>query len=103
MTQGVRDNKMSVEGTYLVVQLGPPANEKDMGLIPGPGSRNPHTVGQIGPQAAATEPVCSGAHALQQEKPPQREACTSQPESSPLSLQLEKSLCTAVKTHCSQK
>ena len=33
MMQGVRDNKMSVEGTYLVVQLGPPANEKDMGLI----------------------------------------------------------------------
>ena len=65
MTQGVRDNKISVEGTYLVVQLSSPANEKDMGLIPGLGSTNPHTVGQIGPQAAATEPVCSGARALQ--------------------------------------
>ena len=72
MKQGFRDNKMSVEGTHLVVQLGPPANARDMGLIHGPGSGNPHTVGQIGPQAAATEPVWSETHALQKAKPPQR-------------------------------
>ena len=98
MKQGFRDNKMSVEGTHLVVQLGPPANARDMGLICGPGSENPHTVGQIGPQAAATEPVCSEAHALQEAKPPQRNPHTATRE-----LQLEKSLCTAVKTHRSQK
>ena len=72
MKQGFRDNKISVEGTHLVVQLGPPANARDMGLIHGPGSGNPHTVGQIGPQAAAPAPVCSEAHALQEERPLQR-------------------------------
>ena len=72
MKQGVRDNKMSVEGTHLVVQLVPHAKARDMGLICGLGSGNLHTVGQIGPQAAAPEPVCSEAHALQEERPLQR-------------------------------
>ena len=72
MKQGVRDNKMSVEGTHLVVQLVPHAKARDMVLICGLGSGNPHTVGQIGPQAAAPEPVCSEAHALQEERPLQR-------------------------------
>ena len=39
----------------------------------------------------AVKPARPRVHAPQQEKPPQREACASQPESSPHSLQLEKS------------
>ena len=42
------------------------------------------------------------AHALQQEKSPQGEACAPQLESSPLTTTQE-SLCTAAKTQCSQK
>ena len=41
--------------------------------------------------ASATEPKCSEARAPQQEKPPQQEVLTHS-ESSPCSLQLEKSL-----------
>ena len=37
------------------------------------------------------KPACTRTHALQQKKPPQWEACTLQLESSPYSLQLEKS------------
>ena len=37
----------------------------------------PHTTGQLSPHATNTEPMHPGAHALQQEKPPQWEApCT---------------------------
>ena len=45
---------------------------------------------QLSPSATTTEACVSGAHAPQ-EKPPQREAWALQPDSSPHSLQLEKS------------
>ena len=35
-----------------------PANAEDSGLIPGPGTKIPHAMGQIGPCAAVTEPMC---------------------------------------------
>ena len=62
----------------------------------------PHAAGQLSPCTTTTEPeLCSpGAanteaceprtSAPQHEKPPQWEACAPQPESSPLSLQLDK-------------
>ena len=40
------------------------------------------------------KPRCPRARALQQERPPQWEACSLQPECSPCSPQLEKSLCS---------
>ena len=68
----------------------PPANTEGMDLIPGPGIRIPHAIRQLSPWAIISEPTRSRVHALQQEKPPQREAVTPQPESSPWSPQLEK-------------
>ena len=53
-----------------------------LGSIPGLG-KIPHAIGHLSPRATAAEPVCPGACALQQEKPLQREACTSQLENSP--------------------
>ena len=73
------------------------------GLTPGPGSKIPHAVGQLRPRATTTEPAYSRARALQQEKPPQREACTAQLNSGPRSQQLEKSPWAATKTQRSQK
>ena len=68
----------------------PPANAGNMDLIPGPGIKIPHAIGQLSPWATISEPTLSRAHTLQLEKPLQREALTPQPESSPWSLQLEK-------------
>ena len=65
----------------------------------------PHTVGQLSPSTTPTEPTLSGvckvglrpvrprSHALQQEIPPQWEACTPPPKSIPCLSQLQKSLC----------
>ena len=50
----------------------------------------PHAAGQLSPCATTTDPVCSRARVLQQEKPPQGEACVLQLESSPHWPQLEK-------------
>ena len=47
-----------------------PANAEDMGLIPGPGTKIPHTVEQLSPWARTTQ--------KQQEKPLQWEAHTLQ-------------------------
>ena len=50
----------------------------------------PHATGHLSPCATTTEAHLPRAHSLQQEKPPQWEACSSQPESSRHSPQLEK-------------
>ena len=78
------------------VAKNPPANAGDMGSSPGPGrSHRPHSNSAHAPQllslrsgarepqllslhAATTEAHTPRAHAPQQEKPPQREACTPQ-------------------------
>ena len=67
----------------------PPANASvgDMCLIPGPGRF--HMLLEP-PCTTTTEPTCSRACALQQEKQLHREACTPQLESSTHLLQLEK-------------
>ena len=47
----------------------PPSNVGDVGLIPGPGTKIPHAVGQLKPARLneraqvlqTTEPMCSGA------------------------------------------
>ena len=49
----------------------PPYSSRDMGLIPGPGTKIPHTFGQLSPCAAATIAHKPRACALHQEKPPQ--------------------------------
>ena len=41
-----------------------------MGLVPGQGTKIPHAAGQLSQCAGTTEPVCSRAHELSQEKPP---------------------------------
>ena len=51
------------EFNSLIFSAGPevqilPYNAKDMGLIPGWGSKFPHALEQLGPQTTATEPVC---------------------------------------------
>ena len=45
-----------------------PSNAMDAGLIPGGELRSHISVGPLGPHATATEPSCSRACALQQEK-----------------------------------
>ena len=62
----------------------PPANAEDTDLIPDPG-RSPML------QSNQLLSLCSRAHVLQQGKPPQWEAHVPPLESSPCSLQLEKS------------
>ena len=79
-----------------------PANAGDMGSIPGP--ERFHML--WGNKTPASQPLslCPRAQAPQQEKPPQWEAHTPQPERSPCSPQLEgESLHTARKTQSSQK
>ena len=49
-----------------------PSNAKDMGSIPGQGTKIPHTAWQVSPHATAPEPVHSGARAAT------REACALQ-------------------------
>ena len=82
-----------------------PANAGDTGSVPSPGrfhmlqSTEAHYTTATEPASRAWEPqplgpVCSRACALQQEKPPQPGAHRPQLESSPCSLQLEKSLCS---------
>ena len=71
----------SLSGGSVVKNL--PASARDMGSIPGPGPEIPHAAEQLSLHAAATEFACPKAWALQQEKPPQREACATQLESSP--------------------
>ena len=109
---------MSIKGeTMVILQDFPsgsvvkslPANEGDMGSIPGP-----HAAEQLSPVyhgywACVLEheshnpwthvpqllmPTCPRACALQQEEPLQWEACAPQIESSPHSLQEKKSLCS---------
>ena len=46
-----------------------PANAGDVGSIPGPETKIPHTLGQLRLCAAATEPVHPRGQALQQKKP----------------------------------
>ena len=48
----------------------PPANVEDLSWIPGLLSI-PHAAGQLSPCITLTDPMCSRACALQQEKPPQ--------------------------------
>ena len=69
----------------------PPANAGHIGLIPDPG-RSPHASEQLSPCATTAEARAPRAGAPQQEKPPQREACAPQLESSSWSLPLEKAL-----------
>ena len=44
----------------------PPSNAGDTGLIPGPGTKIPHVVGQLSPRTATTESACCNykAHTL---------------------------------------
>ena len=72
---------MDFPGGPLVKNL--PDNATNMGSIPGE---------QLSNWVTTTESAHVRAHAPQQEKPPQEEACTSQLESSPHSLQLEKGM-----------
>ena len=60
-----------------------PANAGDTGSVPGLGTSI---------SLWAAKPVCPGACARQQEKPPQREACAPQLGSSPRSPQQEQTL-----------
>ena len=43
----------------------PPCNAGDAGSIPGPGTKIPQAAGQLNLSTTTTEPVHSGAHALQ--------------------------------------
>ena len=81
----------------------PPANARDTALIPYlggshmPRSNSAHALQLLSLCFRARElkllkPRCPRAHALKQEKPPQREACGLQLESSPCLSPLEKSL-----------
>ena len=72
------------------VVKGPPASAAHTGLIPGPGTKSPHAVGQLSLSATTTEPMHSRVCALEQEKPLQWEPCTPQLESKLHLLQLEK-------------
>ena len=45
-----------------------PSNAGDVGLIPGQGTKIPHSVGQLSLHAAITEPVLSGARVPQLER-----------------------------------
>ena len=56
----------------------PLANAGDMGLVPSPGTKIPHAIGQLSPHTTTTEPMCSTA----QEKSLQGEVCTPQLENS---------------------
>ena len=65
----------------------PPSNAEDMDLIPGQGTKIPHTPGQQSPslchnqrsaRAATTHSLCPGAHAPQ-EKPPKKAATRESP------------------------
>ena len=69
-----------------------PANAEDMGSIPDPGRS--HMLQSNWACAPQLLSLCSRAHALQQEKPLQWEACELQLESSPCSPQ-EKSPCSS--------
>ena len=51
------------------VVKGPPASAAHTGLIPGPGTKSPHAVGQLSLSATTTEPMHSRVCALEQEKP----------------------------------
>ena len=42
-----------------------PFNAGDMGLIPGQGTKIPHTAGRLSPHTETTEPECSRAHTPQ--------------------------------------
>ena len=85
--------------TSLVVQwvASPSAKLGDKGLIPGP---EDSVCGEV-PQLL--KPVCPRAHALQQEKPPQWQACAWQLESSPPLASTRASPRAAMKTQHSQK
>ena len=72
-----------------------------MGSIPGQGTKIPQAVEQLSPCATTTEPARPRAHALQQQKPWQGEACTQKLERSPYSLPLE-TVCAAAKIQHSQ-
>ena len=45
----------------------PPCNAEDVGLIPVQATKIPRSFRQLSPQAATTEPTCSGAHVSQLE------------------------------------
>ena len=49
------------------VAKNPPCNTKDVGLIPGQGTKLRHAPGQLGSCRATTEPVHFRAHTAQQE------------------------------------
>ena len=67
-----------------------PNNAEDTGSTPGLETRISHATGQLSSVRRLWKPACPGAYALQQEKPPQGEACAPQPERRPSRLQLEK-------------
>ena len=63
----VEKNARDFPGGPVVKNL--PSNAGDAGSIPGRGTKIPHAVGQLSLHTATTEPVCSGAHMPQLEKP----------------------------------
>ena len=78
----------------------PPFNAGDTGLIPGRGTKIPHAAEQISPRATTTELVHLNerAHVPQPTEPMHPGACVPQLErENPLS-QLERGLCTTMKS-----
>ena len=66
-----------------------PARVRDVGLIPGWGTKIPLATSQLSPCTTITEPACPRAHALQQEKTAVRSPHAA-PREQPHTLQLEK-------------
>ena len=79
-----------------------PANAGDTGLIPDARTKILHITEQLSTCTTTTEACMHRVHALQQEKPPQWEACTPQLESALLTA-IRESPRAAVKTQGSQK
>ena len=80
----------------------PPSNARDVGLIPGWGTKIPHTAGQLSPHAATTELTRYRAHMPQLESPC---AATTKPmHSGACVTQLEKPMhLNEELMHCNEK
>ena len=59
----------ALPGGSVVTNL--PSNAEDAGSIPGQGTKIPRVLGQPGPRATTTEPMCSGARTRHLERKPE--------------------------------
>ena len=76
----------------------PPANAEDVGLIPGPGTKIPHAMGQLSLCATTTEPTCCrSSRALEPVLHNKRIHCNEKPVHA-----TRESPCRATKTQCNQ-